>query len=201
MIRRIIYTYVAPRVTSLLTTTTDTFAQVKLIETGDDDTWKSLRLRASVIKNATQSLTNLGYLPGSNLIPAAVSIDPFPSSLSTIGNTTTNAIYRPDPTYRFELTDNDRYKIITFTLSVSDNYPTTNVASSTIKTVYPYFYGTATYAATQSGVPGATDINNILGTDISSPAGKLKPYLTEPIIGNPTFSNNQYHNKRITWYN
>jgi len=192
MIRRIVYTYVAPRVTSLLTTETDPFTQVKLIETGDGGTWTSLRLRASVIKNATQSLTDLGYLPGNNLIPAAVAINPFPSSLPTIGNTTTNAIYQPEQSFNFDPVGNDRYKIITFTLSVSDNYPTTNVASSTIKTVYPYFYGTATYAATQSAIPGATDINNILGINITAPAGKLKPYLAEPIIGNPTFSDNQY---------
>ena len=192
MIRRIVYTYVAPRVTSLLTTTTDTLTQVKLIETADSTTWTSLRLRASVIKNATQSLTNLGYLAGTN-IPTVASTNPandFPTPLSNVQNTTTNAVYQPLQSYQFSLSENERYKIITFTLSVSDNYPTTNVASSTIKTVLPYFYGTATYAATQSS--GNSDINDILGTDINAPAGKLKAYLTEPIIGNPTFSDNQY---------
>jgi hypothetical protein len=188
MIRRIVYTYVAPRVTSLLTTTTDQFTQVKLIENADKGTWDSLRLRASVIKNATQSITSLGYLLNPQL-PSLIGSPAFPS-VESIGNVTTTAIYQLNPSFDFDVIGNDRYKILTFTLSVTDNYPTTNVASSTIKTVLPYFYGTATYAATQSS--GNSNINNILGMNINAPVGKLKPYLVEPIIGNPTFSDNQY---------
>jgi hypothetical protein len=190
MIRRIIYTYVPPKVTSLLTRTFDPNTEVKLIETGDLNTWQDLRLRASVSRNATQSIISVDYLQLPEL--SAISIngfpDPVPDGLS-------NALYRTDPNTNFSVVPPNNYRIHTFTLSVSDQYPTTRSVSSVVRVVLPYFFGTATYSATQSTaatVQNKDDINLLLGINISPPVGKLKSYLTDPIVGNPTFSNNQY---------
>jgi hypothetical protein len=136
-----------------------------------------------VTKNATQSLTNIGYLPS----PVVIQTSPaqnFPSP-GSIGNGDTNAIYKPNQ--NFDISGDDNYKILTFTLSVTDQYPTTKTVGSTLKTVYPYFYGTATISATQS-----IDMNKILGTNLSAPLGKLKSYLAEPITSSATYSDNQY---------
>ena len=173
MLRRIIYTYVSPQISSVLTLSNNT-TQVKLIEKGDSNTYVNLVLRASVTKNATQSLTNIGYLATPSVRDNEPTAQNFPA-LNSIGNGTTNAIYKPNQ--EFDITGDDNYKILTFTLSVTDQYPTTKTVGSTLKTVYPYFYGTATISATQS-----IDMNKILGTNLSAPLGKLKSYLAEPII-------------------
>lgn len=187
MLRRIIYTYVKPQVKSVLTLSSDT-NQVKLIESGDDGTWTSLRLRASVTKNATHSLTNIGYLAGTQY-PTVVSTTPtqdFPAA-GLIGNVETLSIYRPGPFQEFEIIPPNYYRILTFTLSATDQYPTTVSVGSTLKTVYPYFYGAASMSATQS-----TDMHKIMGTNSNPSLGKLKSYLVEPIIGSATYSDNQY---------
>jgi hypothetical protein len=183
MLRRIVYTYVSPQISSLLTLSNNT-TQVKLIEKGDSVTYMSLVLRASVTKNATQSLTSIEYLPSPSVKENEPTPQNFPSP-GSIGNGDTNAIYKPNQP--FDISGDDNYKILTFTLSVTDQYPTTKTVGSTLKTVYPYFYGTATTSATQS-----IDMNKILGTNSSAPLGKLKSYLAEPIISSATYSDNQY---------
>jgi hypothetical protein len=182
MLRRIIYTYVKPQVKSVLTLSSDT-NQVKLIESGDTATYQRLVLRASVTKNATHSLTNIGYLPSPTVI-ATTPAQSFPSS-GSIGNIETTAIYKPNES--FSIMGNNYYNILTFTLSATDQYPTTVSVGSTLKTVYPYFYGAASMSATQS-----IDMQKIIGTNSNPSLGKLKSYLAEPIISSATYSDNQY---------
>ena len=195
LLRKIIYTYVAPRVTSLLASVSNPNQRVSLIETGDSTTYTSLRLYGNVVKNSTYSIpTPPGYLSGVGA--QVVSTEPANNFTAITVDGEYNATYRPQETFDFAAPNN--YKILTFTLSVTDAYPTTRQAGSTLKSVLPYFYGAATYSATMSstfnGIPTADkdNIMKILGINESAPAGKLKSYITEPIIGNPTYSNNQY---------
>jgi len=173
---------VKPQVKSVLTLSSDT-NQVKLIESGDLATHQRLVLRASVTKNATHSLTNIGYLSSPTVI-ATIPAQSFPSS-GSIGNIETTAIYKPNAP--FSIDGNNYYKILTFTLSATDEYPTTVSVGSTLKTVYPYFYGAASMSATQSA-----DMQKIIGTNSYASIGKLKSYLVEPIISSATYSDNQY---------
>ena len=83
------------------------------------------------------------------------------------------------------------YKIISYTFSVKDTNPigATQISTSQVKIVLPYFYGALQVLATQSS--GANNINGYLGTNSTAPTNKLKRILVEPIIGSPTLSNNQ----------
>ena len=64
-----------------------------------------------------------------------------------------------------------------------------------MKVVLPYYFGTlATFSNTSAFLlPGlfASGLNLYLGTNSLAPANKLKPLIVEPIIGLPTYSNNQ----------
>jgi hypothetical protein len=185
MIRRIIYTYIPPRITSQLVLSPSN-TPITLIESGDGTTRTNLRLKASVTKNATQSITSISYLANDIAVlkqmtrSTAVTDFPAPSSIPN-GDTFAEFLVQGDIDLTSEL-----YRTTAFTLSVADQYPTTRQVSSVIKVVLPYFYGTTTYSATNN-----VEMNSLLGNN-NAPAGKLKTYLVEPIIGNPTNSNNQY---------
>jgi hypothetical protein len=193
LLRRIIYTYVRPRITSKIVNRT-TGLPISLVEEGDSTTRNNIRLRPTVGRFSTYSITAIGYGVGAGnpgTQPDSPSQNfPSPSSIpfDQIDREYSYNISGSD--YPLNSLTEENYKILTYTLSCADSFPTGVTTSSTIKVVLPYFYGSATYAATQSS--GSSNINNILGQNENAPGGLLNQYLTEPIIGTPTISNNQY---------
>lgn len=194
LLRRIVYSYVAPRIRSKIVNKTSG-NPISLVEEGDNITRSNIRLRPTVGRFSTYSIVTIGYGVGAGN-PTVTSDTPpqdFPSPVSSIPFDQTDTEYSYNILQSdYTLTLSQNYKIITYTLSCRDSFPTGVTASSTIKVVLPYFYGSATYAATQSISGSSGNINNILGQNENAPGGKLNQYLTEPIIGTPTISNNQY---------
>lgn len=182
MIRRIIYTYVPPRISQIISLISQPEKEFKLLESGDKSTYDNVRIVYNITKNATYSLTQYQQLPAGNLTDISP-VNKFPSAI-LIQNGLTVASKKL--LLNIDLETGELYKNYTFTFSVTDQYPTTKETSGSFRIVLPYFFGVGTYSATQS------EINSILGTNSNPGFGKLKPFLTEPIIGNPTNSNNQY---------
>ena len=170
MLRRIIYTYVQPVLT------TDIFLngnKVTHIEAGDSSTYYSLNLHYSITRSATYSINNLDFATGS---PAYIGSLPTPILIpegQTTGTVSLNANGGPF------LGTSQSYLEQSWTLSLIDGYPTTKNSTSTLMMVLPFFHGCSTTEATYS-----TILNSILGT--GPELNKLTPTLYHPIIGTPT---------------
>jgi len=176
LLRRIIYTYVAPTLTTRILHNS---SSVNFIESGDIDTYQSLLLEYQITKNSTYSITDFEIVTGSpnysgTLIPA-VSI---PNNQTTIGTVSLNANNGP---YFF---GTESYFFQTWTLSLVDDYSIALTSSSTLEMTLPFYFGTSETSATNS-----TDMNLILGTS-SDTLNKLTPKLYASIIGAPNTSNN-----------
>jgi hypothetical protein len=197
MIRRIVYTYIPPTITMGFRYSY-TGQDQTIIEVGDlafggpasNGDPNKLRLYYTLTINSTYSIpTQIASLPPTinsdgislpdgNVLSGSI----FPSTPIT-RNTYYNRVRQlvsSDPDF------GQSYKIITYTFSVTDSYPTTRSASAKITAVLPYFYGTNHDLYTTGN-----QLNGILGIDESSAPGTLNLKLVPPIIGAPTSSNNQ----------
>ena len=182
MIRRILYPYIAPEITTTLNT--------PLIEIGDTVTSDNLQVIFTIYKNATYSLVNpLVTNPNPNtwISPAGV------PNLTTVANGLTTYIYRPI----FFINGANQTNAVTFATSsfnveISDSFPTTASSTASLYSVTPWYYGTATISATQNA--GAFTINSILGTSSTYVPGKLTPTLQPPIFLPVTSSYNKTFN-------
>lgn len=170
MLRRIIYTYVQPVITTDILLNGN---KVTHIEVGDSSTYYSLELYYSITRNATYSINNLDFATGS---PTYIGSLPTPILIpegQTTGTVSLNASGGPF------LGTSQSYLIHSWTLSLIDSYPTAKHSTSTLMMVLPFFHGCSTIEATQSSV-----LNTILGT--GPEINKLTPTLYEPIVGTPT---------------
>jgi len=170
MLRRIIYTYVQPVLTTDILLNSN---KVSKIEAGDSSTYYSLNLHYSITRNATYSINYLDFATGS---PAYVGSLPTPVLIpdgQTTGTVSLNANGGPF------LGTSQSYLIQSWTLSLIDGYPTAKDSTSTLMMVLPFFHGCSTTEATYS-----TMMNSILGT--GPELNKLTPTLYEPIVGTPT---------------
>jgi len=170
MLRRIIYTYVQPVLTTDILLNGN---KVSKIEAGDSSTYYSLNLHYSITRNATYSINYLDFATGS---PAYVGSLPTPLLIpdgQTTGTVSLNANGGPF------LGTSQSYLIQSWTLSLIDGYPTAKDYTSTLMMVLPFFHGCSTTEATYS-----TMMNSILGT--GPELNKLTPTLYEPIVGTPT---------------
>ncbi len=184
VLRRIIYTYVPPRV-STFHTKVSTGERITLVESGTNP--NTLRLNWSIFVNSTYSvpinqITSTPVVNGT-FFPSGTA--PLTKGTYTGQNTLTLL------TNQWDVTNTPPYNIINYTFSVKDSNPVgpTQTTSIRLKYVLPYFYGTSQTLATSS--TGAANINNLLYTDEFAPTDKLNRILVEPIIGSPTLSNNQ----------
>ena len=170
MLRRIIYTYVQPVLTTDILLNGN---KVSKIEAGDSSTYYSLNLHYSITRNATYSINYLDFATGS---PAYVGSLPTPLLIpdgQTTGTVSLNANGGPF------LGTSQSYLVQSWTLSLIDGYPTAKDYTSTLMMVLPFFHGCSTIEATYS-----TMMNSILGT--GPELNKLTPTLYEPIVGTPT---------------
>jgi hypothetical protein len=181
MIRQILYPYIAPELTISLS------APNNLWEIGDDLTAQTnLKFTISVYKNATYSIItgpdhsrrvdfglNIPYVP----IPFDPAfIVPGPSIPNGINFYTFNAIF--DSGFYFATTQS--YIQYDYSVSLSDSFPTSLVATASLLAITPWYYGTATISATQN--IGLNTINGILGTSSNPIPGRLTPLLAEPVL-------------------
>jgi hypothetical protein len=185
VLRRIIYTYVPPQVTTKITLAS-TGSEVVYIESGTNP--NTLRLNWTVRVNSTYSVPVNSIIVNPS-VTGTLPTTPL-TSTSNIGTLTPNL-----SPLEYNVTLPKPYNIINYTFSVKDTNPNgrTQSSSSTLKIVLPYFYGTSqNFATTSNGQPNdPNNINSLLGTSENAPINKLNRILVEPIIGTPTYSNNQ----------
>jgi hypothetical protein len=187
MLRKIIYTYVPPRVSTFFSYNN---TPLTLIESGDIvktfGVNATVRFNYSLTINSTYSLASAVTIDST---PSGGTIGPLPPSGTSIGTYTGNV----KPNQDIVLNIGEYYRIISYTFSATDTYPTTSTSNSKLTIVLPYFYGTSADFATTSNDNESDpyNINNILGTSPSAPSGKLNAILVKPIIGSPTSSDNQ----------
>ena len=187
MLRRIIYTYVPPRVSTFFNLTTNS-TPITLIESGDNTRFANTRLNYSLVVNATYSVNGISFdSPPGGVTP----FGPLPGTPATRGTYT--GVVRPDASNVLNTGTGEYYRILSYTFSAIDTYPTTSRSNSKLAVVLPYFYGTSATLATISNVNqfDPFNINNILGTNSSAPTGKLNSVLVNPIVGTPSVSDNQ----------
>ena len=186
MLRRIIYTYVPPRITTRISRTSDANTPLNLIEVSEPVNFTSnIRLYYSLTINSTYSVTStLPSIAPSISADGGTSPDSPPSLPPTpiVSGTYDGTVRLSSDTGNF----NTAYKILSYTFSVTDSYPTTKNSNSKLTVVLPYFYGTSGTLCTDGSA-----LNGILGTNSTPPLGRLSLKLVEPIIGSPTLSNNQ----------
>jgi len=180
MLRRIIYTYVPPRITTNISLTSTPNTPLSLIEMSES--LLNTRLYYSLTINSTYSVTT-------NVSISSSEGGTTPDNPSTLPATPiVRGTYDGSVTLTVDTSlVSTPYKILSYTFSVTDSYPTTKTSNSKLTVVLPYFYGTSDTLYTNGN-----DISNyILGTNSSAPLGKLNLKLVEPIIGSPTLLNNQ----------
>jgi hypothetical protein len=170
IIRRMLYPYIAPRLTTFLSHT--------LIEIGDATTLSSFRLNWQIIKNSTYSIIQQAVLN-----PPAHS-GTLPNNITTNGTFTGQIT--PLINYGPLTTGTTSWQQNTFTFSIVDTFPTSATSATSMKFVIPWYYGTTTQSATQS--TGSPNINQLLGT-ASNISGKLIPLLTEPALSTASIYN------------
>jgi len=177
LLRRIIYTYVAPTFTlDILLNSNPTH----LIEAGDLTTYNSLELYYTIVTNSTYSISVFDFAPESQAYNGTLI-----SSVS-IGNfqTTTGSVLL-DGTDGPYISTTEFYKSQTWTMSLIDSYPISITVSTTLDLVLPFYYGTSETFASMS-----SDMNLIIGTG-SDVLNKLFPVLSYPIYGTATIDNNK----------
>lgn len=170
MIRRMLYGYIAPRITTFLTST--------ILELGDAVAITNLKMNWQITKNSTYSI-----------LPAAMTganSGPLPGLITADGATSgqINITIPNFGTYTFLTTTT--WAEFGWTLSITDTFPTTRQSSNTMKLVTPWYYGSSTFAYTQS------NIVSILGTQSTSVVNKLTPILAEPATTTASI-----HNKTV----
>jgi len=183
MIRRIVYTYI-PTVISSSFTLGGT--PITLIEVGDNANMGKIRLDYKITVNATHSIQTFSILPPYQNVSATPNVN-----LITRGETTWNVTLGQD----IILPNTETYRVLNYTFSITDNYPTNATFSNKLTVVLPYFYGAiSTFSSDTSFLkPGTsfnTGLNNYLGTNSLAPVNKLKSILVQPIINTATYSNN-----------
>lgn len=184
MIRRMLYPYIKPRLTTSLNYNFVEFNDplLTLVPSGLNMTWQ-------LIKNSTYSVsTPLSSIPNSNF---AFSTYPVAAANANgITNGTINLIVTGTLNSVYFATATVSWVQETFTLSTEDTYPSSVTSSNTVQYVIPWFYGTTTQSFTTATV------NNILGTvsttdpRTTSTPGKLTPLLRKPATASVS-SNNQ----------
>jgi len=168
MIRKIIYEYITPTLTSNMSTS--------FIESDNSVTAAALQLNYTIVKNSTYDITSLTIN------------NPYSGLLSTVpittNSTTVTSFVTPTLTLggSLSLTGTQSWNSNSWTIALGDTYPTTKTSTSSVKVVIPWYYGTSTTGGTSSAT-----INGILGT--SSVANKLTPILTEPAISSSSTYN------------
>ena len=187
MIRRIVYTYVPPRVSSYLSYNS---SPISLIESGNLGVSNNLKLNYYLTINSTYSVKTIQVKTVQPSVTTGFPLS-FPGSIQ---RGETNGLVNANFPASLVVSDGP-YKIWPFTFSVTDTYESTRESSSVVKVVLPYYYGTiATFSNTTSFLqPGflPEGLNLYLGTGSLSSVNKLKPLIVDPIIGSPTYSNNQ----------
>ena len=182
MIRRMLYPYIKPRLTSSL--------NHSLIEFSDSSKLSNLNMSWELIKNSTYSVST-GTVPTTH-VPL---FSTYPGTPLVTTNGISTGSIRVTPTGQLNSLYNSgttaSWLQETFTLSVVDTYPSYATSSNSIFYVIPWFFGTSTIAATQGSA-----ISNILGTVstlnpfITPTSNKLTPLLRNPATAS-TASNNQ----------
>ena len=177
MIRRMLYPYIKP--------TISTSWNYTLVETGDTVTTGSLILSYTIARSSTYSISNVtGPGLGSLITPGSIGI----------GITSSQAI--PSPVISSTLTGTS-YKIVSYTMSVTDTYPTIATSSSSVKFLLPLYFGTSnTYSATVL-TSGVTSILGTTSTTNPSSIYALENYLT-PLLADPAISSSSIYNKTVT---
>jgi len=173
MIRKIIYEYIAPTLTSNMSTS--------FIESGNLVTSAALKLNYTIVKNSTYDILSLNI---NNSYSGSLYSVPI-----TTNSITVTSFVTPNLAVALNLLGTQSWNSNSWTITLGDNYPTTKTSTSTVKVVIPWYYGTSTTGCTSSS--GGGDINTILGT--SSTANKLTPILTEPAV-----SSSSTYNKTVT---
>jgi hypothetical protein len=171
MIRRILYPYIAPEVTSTVTPT--------LVEIGDTNTAVNiLQFDFTVYRNATFSISSITYFP----TPPFVYINPAsPLSPASIPNGLNTYSIRPSLNVTTGLIfGTEAYTYSEFSVALQDTYPTSIGSTSSLYVVLPWYYGTATVSATQTS--GINNLNLILGSFSTPQLGKLTSVLYEPVL-------------------
>jgi hypothetical protein len=181
MIRQILYPYIEPEITTSL--------NYSLIEIGDSVSSNLLSLSFTIYKNATYSLTNQVFTnPNPNFWYAPPGV--VPPDLTLVINGLTTFSYRPLFNITTYNTGNVTFATYSFSVQISDTYPTVKSSTSSLYVVTPWYYGTATISATQNLV-GLNTINSILGTSSNYTPGKLTPILQPPVFLPVTSSYNK----------
>ena len=177
MIRRMLYPYIGPTIT--------TSWNYSLVETGDTTTTSLLKLNYIISRSATYSISNItGPGLGTLITPSSVGI----------GLTSSQAT--PSPIISSTLTSTS-YKVVSYTMSISDTHPTTSTSSSSVKFMLPWYFGTSN---TYSNVILSSGVTSILGTTSTTNPLSIYPsenYLT-PLLADPAISSSSVYNKTIT---
>lgn len=171
MIRKILYPYIAPEVTSNISPS--------LVEVGDSNiALNVLEFTFNVFRNATYSLNTINYTPSpvTPLVPGTLVV---PGSIPNNANST--YIVRPPLNTTSISTGTTSYIYFDFGVALSDTYVTNISSTSSLALVIPWYYGSATISTTQSS-GGLYSINSILGTSSTPQTGKLTPILFPPVL-------------------
>lgn len=166
MIRRILYPYIRPFVTS-------TF-NYSLLEINDITTALNLQFSFTVYRNATYSLSVVDYYEnGLPSLPSFIVPPPNPIPNPTL------ATYVVDPGINVSnlFLGPGSFEFFTYSVVLADTYPTTIVATSSLAVVLPWFYGTSTVGSSQS-----SSISSILGSFSTPQLDYLTPFLAEPVL-------------------
>jgi hypothetical protein len=160
MFRKLLYPYLAPNVSISF--------ESPIIESGD--LTAAPKLFYTITRPGTYSLTNLALNP-----PSIDTNYPF-INYTLITQTGANGFVYPTLTNQQLRVDvGSGYKTNTFTLSITDEYPTTKTSTTSFDVVLPWYYGTS-----QTATSSTAGINSILGSLIQVfPPGpaKLTPLL------------------------
>lgn len=173
MIRRILYPYVAPTLSTTVQTTGISSASSIVFEAGNSTLISNAKLNYSITRSAaTYSITTFNISGGaySGTLPSV-------GSIAT--GTTTGQVTATVPS----LSGTASYRITTWTTTLADA-TTTRTSTTTIKTVIPWYYGTATMSYTNSGIINILNPSTTIVTDL------LTPIITDPVTS-PTAAFNK----------
>jgi hypothetical protein len=165
MIRRILYPYVAPTLATTVQTTGISPASTIIFEAGNSALISNAKLNYTINRSAaTYSITTISITGG-----AYVGSLPVVGSITT--GTTTGFV---NVTVPASLSGTASYNSTNWVTTITDAV-TTRTSPTTIKTVIPWYYGTATVSHTTS-----TIINILNPSTTTIVTDKLTPLITEP---------------------
>lgn len=164
MIRRILYPYVAPTLATTVQTTGISPASTIIFEAGNSTLISNAKLNYTINRTAaTYSITTISITGG-----AYVGSLPVVGSITT--GTTTGFVNVTVP----PLSGTASYNSTNWVTTLAD-IVTTRTSITTIKTVIPWYYGTATVSHTTSTIIGILNPSTtVIVTDL------LTPLITEP---------------------